>query len=401
VITVTNTTGAGSGANKTDFDDSSLRGGDDEHNGKWIVCTSGSNNGSITRVEDYDATYRVTVSPAVGTNFGTADTYELWEVPWNPKDINRFINQAITDATGRVFDPEEDITLHGDGTTAKFSIPSEFDMINRVERRIAVSEASIHSCGSAWDELNDTDVTVSLDTKDYKRSGGSNKMVIGASMTAADIIMTENITSLNLSGYTHIEFWMKSTVAEAEGGLQLLLDNTASWASPLETRNVPARVADTWKFCRVALANPETDTAIISVGLKYTTDIGAATLWIDDIRAVKDGSEVWEKVPMHLWKIDGENRKLILSEGGRSFVGYRMLKLIGGGKPALMTAETTVCEIDDDYVIAAAIARALASQAGGASTDPHDHRRRSEFWTALAEEKKRSLPMLVNARRVG
>ena len=45
--------------------DANLRGGDDEHNGKWVVFHDGDNAGLIRRVSDYVAsTNTLTVTPA-------------------------------------------------------------------------------------------------------------------------------------------------------------------------------------------------------------------------------------------------------------------------------------------------------------------------------------------------
>ena len=103
------------------------------------------------------------------------------------------------------------------------------------------------------------------------KGSASNKFVIAAGASAGDIA-TDSITSVNLAKYDYIEFWIKSTVATSAGNLKILLDDSASCASPIETLNVPALTANTWKYCRVALSNPHTDTAIISVGLEYIPD---------------------------------------------------------------------------------------------------------------------------------
>lgn len=391
----------------TTFLTNGLWGGTNDNLG-WLQFTGPTNNdGSTARVLSSAVTagqFTLTMKnilAAALTATAAADTAELWDIKHNPLDIHELINQAIIELTGLAYDPEESLALFADGVTARFSLPTEFAMVNRVDVRTAVSQAKIHTCGTVWDESVDGDVTASQDTEDYKRSSGSLKLVVAATASANDILATDSITSLDLSGYDYVEFWIKSTVAEAAGGLQLLLDNAASCASPQETLNVPALTADTWTYCRVALANPELDTAIISVGLKYVTGIGACTIWLDDIKAVLDASAVWEPLEPRLWRIDQEARTLVLTAGGRSAAGYRLMKLTGGDKPALLTTDAGTCEIDDQFVIARATELALLSAGGGPNTDPDALRSLAAYWRSRADAAKRSLPFLTGVRTVG
>jgi hypothetical protein len=120
---------------------------------------------------------------------------------------------------------------------------------------------------------------------DKKVGTNSASFVLGADCLVG-IIATEAISATNLSLYTHIFGWIKSDVALAAGDFQLLLDDTANCASPLETISLPACLAATWTRFRIPLANPATDLAIISIGLRQAVDKGALTLLLDDIRAV-------------------------------------------------------------------------------------------------------------------
>lgn len=145
----------------------------------------------------------------------------------------------------------------------------------------------IDDCEDAWDEDVPANYTVSLDNVDYKVGTSSVKVVITAAGVAGTILTEVVAPGTALPKFTHIEFWIKSSVATAAGDLQILLDDTAKCVSPLETLNVPALVANTWTHVRVALLNPQLDTAIISLGLKYTVDIGACEIHLDDFRAVR------------------------------------------------------------------------------------------------------------------
>jgi len=382
--------------------DTLVLGGADNHIGSWVRFTSGDDDAETRRVTDSAISSNVTtltIKPALSATSSSGDGYELWKGDYNPDDIDDFINQAIMTATGWVYDPIENISLHGDGKQARFDIPSGISMISKVEYRDKVSATRIHAAGATFDEKTDSDFTQSLDTKDRKQGSQSLKMVIAAGASAGDFV-TDSIASKNLSGYDTIEMWVKSTVATSAGNLKLLLDDTASCASPLETLSIPALSADTWTFVRMSLANPETDTAIISVGLEYDSDIGACTVWIDDISAVANDTAEWATLDRRNWKIDKEARDLILMRDGQSAVGYRLIKITGGDKPALLTADSSTTEIDEDYIIANTITLALLASSGGPSIDPDAKRQLSAFWSDQAQRARRAFPMLVNVRSV-
>ena len=390
------------GSATTVVDNTLVLGGADNYIGYWLRLTSGDDDGVIRRVTDSSISSNVTtltVMPALSASSTSGDTYELWHGSYNPASIDYFINQTIIGVTGNTYDPIENIELHGDGTQVRFDIPSNISMISRVEYRDKVSSTRIHAAAATFDETTDGEFTQSLDTKDRKQGTQSLKMVIASGASAGDFV-TDSITSKDLSGYDTIEMWVKSTVATSAGNLKLLLDNTAACVSPLETLSIPALSADTWTFVRMSLANPETDTAIISVGLEYDADIGAVTVWIDDISAVANDTAEWTTLPRHNWRIDRESRDLLLVRDGHDAVGYSLIKITGGDKPALLTSDSTATEIDENFIIANATNLALISTSGGPATDPDAKRQLSAYWSAQAERARKSFPMLVNVRQV-
>ena len=390
------------GSTTTVVDNTLVLGGADNYIGHWVRLTSGDDDGAIRRVTDSAISSNVTtltIMPALSASSTSGDTYELWQGVYNPASIDDFINQAIIGATGNAYDPIENVELHGDGKQVRFDIPSNISMISRVDYRAKVSSTRIHACATTFDETTDSDFTQSLDTKDRKQGTQSLKVVIAVGASAGDFV-TDSITSKDISKYDYIEMWVKSTVATSSGNLKLLLDDTSACASPLETLSIPALSADTWTFVRMALANPETDTAIISVGLEYDADLGACTVWIDDISAVENDTAEWTTLDRRNWMIDKEARDLILSRDGHDAVGYSLIKIVGGDKPALLTDDSTATEVDENFIIAHATNLALISTSGGPATDPDAKRQLSAYWAAQAERSRRALPLLVNVRHV-
>ena len=384
--------------------DNTLVGGDDNHIGKWVVFNDASaSTVEISRVSDYtSSSTTLTVSPAFANATATSDTYELWDDIYPPLRVEDFINQSILDATGHAYDPVESLALHSDGNTQRFDIPSGISMIQNIYYRTSVDSARLLSCNSAMDETVDSDFTITADTKMKKQGTASNRIVIAVGASAGDIA-TDSITSKDISQYDYIEFWVRSSVATSAGNLKILLDDTASCATPTvngEVLSVPALSADTWTFCRVALSNPEDDTAIISVGLEYDADLGACTVWLDDISVVANDSAEWIKVPRNLWKIDKQEKDIVFDNYYHGIARYNLLKIVGGDKPALLTADTDTSELDEQYLIARSTALAFASASGGPNTDPDNKNNMAGFWMGMSQQAKRQIPLLTDVRLV-
>lgn len=381
--------------------DNTLIGADDNHNGKWVIFNDASgNSGQTTRVSDYtSSSTTLTLSPAVDASSATSDTYEIWDDIYSPARVNEFINQAIIDATGHAYDPVEKLDLHTDGKSLRFDIPSGLSMIQDIYYRDKVDFTRLHACASVFDESVDSDFTVALDTKDKKQGTQSCKFTIAAGASAGDLA-TDSITSKDISGYDYVEFWVKSTVATSAGNLKVHLDDTANCASPVESILIPALSADTWTFVRDKIDNPELCSAIISVGLEFDSDLGACTVWLDDISAVSNDSAQWVKMPRNLWKIDKEAKDIVLDDYAHGVARYNLLKLVGGDKPALLTSDSDTSEIDEQYIIARATALAFASASGGPQTDPDNKNNMAGFWMGLSSSARRAFPLLTNVRLV-
>ena len=388
-------TSTGSTTTLVDTSLTTVIGGNDDHKGKWIIFTSGDNDGDIARVTDYVAssttlTFAAGAGVTVGASTVSGNTYELWDGEYAPTRIHDFINQAIISATGQVYDPIEDISLHSDGHTLRFDIPSNISMIQDILYRNSIESTSLHSCNAVFDETVDSDFTASVDTEDKKQGTGANKFVIAVGASAGDIA-TDSITSKDISKYDYLECWIKSTVATSAGNLKILLDDSASCASPIETLLVPALTADTWTFVRMSLDNAETDTAIISVGLEYDSDLGACTVWVDDISVVRNDTAEWIKVPRNLWRIDKQSQEIIFDSYFDGLAPYDLLKIVGGDKPALLSADSTSNEISDDYVMQEATGRAFLAS---------DRRELAAPWLTLSSAARRNFPMLTNVRTI-
>jgi hypothetical protein len=145
----------------------------------------------------------------------------------------------------------------------------------------------IEDCEDAWNEFVAANVTSTADT-DCKVGSHSAKLAVGVDVAAGTLLASEAITALDLSGRKEISLWIKSSVTINANDLRLFLDDNVTCESPLESLFIPALVANTWTKVALTLANPASDTAIISVGIQMVVDTGAFNLFIDDVRGIAD-----------------------------------------------------------------------------------------------------------------
>ena len=398
---VTGTT-SGSGSTTTAVD-ATLFGGDDEYNGSYIRFTSGTYDGTTRRITDYaSSTGTMTFAAVAGTIAGSV-TYELWSDGFDPQVIDEFIDQSVLEIAGRSYDPVENLDIHTDRINARWEIPSGIEMIQDVYYRNKFTVKELHNCNTVFNESVDSDFTITADTEDYKTGSASNKIVIAAGASAGDTA-SDTITTVNISKYDYIEFWIKSSVATSAGNLKIHLVDADGIEESLD---VPALTANVWKYCRVALVAPYDNTAITQVRFEYDSDLGACVVHLDDIKVVKNDTATWEKLARNTWRIDKEGTlqgastaDLVLSDRGRALASYRLIKLTGGDKPAELSSDSSTTEVPEDYIIS--YATALAAQAGSVrpDIDIDGMRNLAAFWFAKSEQARNNMPFLSNVRTV-
>lgn len=144
----------------------------------------------------------------------------------------------------------------------------------------------IEDCEDAWNESVDPDVTSEVDPADKKSGVNSVKLTVAALAAAGDILATEAVGPLDLTTKKGMLVWFKSSVALNAGDLQILLDNSASCASPEAALDLPAANADEWTLGLLTFPNPALLAAVISVGVKMVVDKGAFVLRLDELIAL-------------------------------------------------------------------------------------------------------------------
>ena len=163
--------------------------------------------------------------------------------------------------------------------------PSAWDL-GTVTAKIKAADVGgnvLNNCDTAWDAA--ANVTCSADTSVKVEGTGSNKMACAAGLAAGALMATDVITSVDLTYALHIDFWFRSDVALNAGDVQLLIDNTATCASPTKSWDLPAISANTWTKVSIVCGDMSGagNNAIISIGLKQVVDKGAMNCYIDAV----------------------------------------------------------------------------------------------------------------------
>ena len=230
------------GGSTTTIVDTSQKGGTDEHKGKWGLMTGGTagNIGLFRQVTAFvTSTSTFTISPALPSGVANGDTYELLPEDFTPTLIHSLINQAIDYATGKAYDPEEDVSLHLHPDERRYVVPTNIAVITKLERRVQHSGIQIDPCESGWTEQ--TNVTQAFDSTIKRAGNNSLRLIVAAGAAAGDIIASKTISSLDVSKYDTLEFWIRCSAATAAGDMTLrLLSGSATI-----TFSIPALVADT------------------------------------------------------------------------------------------------------------------------------------------------------------
>ena len=387
---------SGSGSTSTVID-STLRGGNDTHNGKHLWFTGPSNNdGTYRRVDDFAAACdKLTTDGATITSTAACDTYEMWLSNFDPRDANRFINQSIRDSFGITWTHVGDRSLHGSDRLLRLDIPTNIAGLTDVEYRRNVRDRQILPV-RIWDEAVDADFTVTLDAEDTLFGRRPVKFAVAGTVTCGDTV-SDLLCSTDFSGFTHVEFGFKTVETIAACDVLFRLDDACG---NVESISIPAVVAaaqrqDVW--VRLALATPETDTAVTKVTLEYNANAKANTFWMTDIRATHNDTEEWASLHPREWSVDKANRDILFTPGARNRISYKTIRLTGGDTPTLLCTDATVADLDN-YYITARTTELMLSALGSARTERQERDRL--YWRGEAQQARKAFVITPNMRQV-
>jgi len=146
-------------------------------------------------------------------------------------------------------------------------------------------ELGIDDCETAWNTRQGANVVCTADV-DHQVGTFSAKMAVQAG-AALGLLATHNFASLDLSAHPTVKLWVKHSLGCAGGDLKLHLSSIADCGgTPNEEEiDLPSLAANVWTQISIPLANPGSDTAIISVGIEMAAnDPGAFDLFLDGIK---------------------------------------------------------------------------------------------------------------------
>ncbi|HEX77520.1 MAG TPA: hypothetical protein G4O03_03790 [Dehalococcoidia bacterium] len=146
-------------------------------------------------------------------------------------------------------------------------------------------------------------VTPARDTDDRKEGTASVELTIvtGVAPGSGLLAYHDLASAMDLSSQTEVKLWVKSdTDLTVANQLQLVLDDTAACASPLETIDIGTLTAGTWTRVSLTLANPSQDSAILSIGLNTGGGLPASTTIVVNLDSIEGdpptGGEVHELI---------------------------------------------------------------------------------------------------------
>ena len=200
-------------------------------------------------------------------------------------------------------------------------MPNVFNVNDDIDRAELLPPASytggttVEDCEDAWNEVSPTGGTITAGAPN-KVVGTNCVKIAMAANAAVGIIASEVITTTDLSGMKYLTCYIMCTIGVAAGDLQLCIDNTAQCASPVKAIDIPALRANVMNFVVLPLGTSGTgQNAIISVGLKMVTDLGACDVYIDHVQAWPDYPTTGDGVDVSGYMGRG---KLVLSMTGNS-----------------------------------------------------------------------------------
>ena len=373
-------------------------GGGSEFRAGWVV---GSDSASPPVVEirrvfsssPSDRSLTMTV-PFSGTP-NTSWTYELWSPDTPPTMAHEFINQALAEVTRKQSISITSDSMHMGGGIRRFNLGDSFTGVREVEYRNRFTGEQFLSFDDAPSTLT-SNATVSIDSADFREGQGATKITVAAGESSATAFAASTIDSVDLSKYTQVEYWAKSNVTTSSETFRIRLLNGSSVR---ETLAMPALNPDSWTYVTTPLSSPEVDTDITVVQLSTgSSDGGSATLWWDDLKAVRLNAEHHRKIPRKFWSIDKDARQLVLDDDAH--MGYSKLKITGTRKPNLVSSDSDVVEANSEYVINSVVAKMLRSRGDRTQANRDAAFEQADRYEALAQVQRQRGGVLANIRWV-
>ena len=136
-------------------DTKNLLGPDDEHNGKEVLIYETTDEAvpqdESSIVSNFTSSSNIaTCVPIFTAEITTLDKYEMWKRPWRIADINEVINQAINEATGKVYPVKSITSAFTWADKYLYDVLSGFTHLTKVEFVQSETAVTVDKCEVAW-----------------------------------------------------------------------------------------------------------------------------------------------------------------------------------------------------------------------------------------------------------
>ena len=156
---------------------------------------------------------------------------------------------------------------------------------NQIQPHKLIDDAEI-----VWKEADETNVSLKLDAGAFVQGQSSLKLELPLYKELKSVIAEKTFAELDLSGFDHIEFWVRSDTTIGSGYFELALYDSVPLITPLEVFSIPELEENVWTLVSSPMSNPESDVEVRAVGVRFSADkpqmSSNRALWLDEIKAL-------------------------------------------------------------------------------------------------------------------
>ncbi|MDA0232077.1 MAG: hypothetical protein O3C69_01155 [Chloroflexi bacterium] len=369
-------------------------GTDNEHRGRWVYATDAGGATHVRRVFASSRDERsITVSKAFPAVPYSTWIYELWDIDVPPGVVHEFINQAISGVTRKGSVEDVDDTFHTGGRINSFALSSNWTGVRDLNWRSGFAGQQIASLDQPLTELT-ANVSAVADSADFRQGSAAARLDVGAAAAANEALAEAGFTAVDGRGYDRVEFWHKSNGAITSSNLVVQLRQGSSTHESIPVPATLATQSGQWRYASMALTAPERNNAINAVRVAAgSSDGGAITAWLDDVKLVRSNSEVWHRVPREFWRVGAASRQFTLTDDAR-------LRVTGVRAPTLLDSDSQICEVDTQYVINSTAAGVMRSRSDRRGAIRDAAMQQADLYEQIAQTQRLRMNTPANIRWV-
>lgn len=371
-------------------------GTENEHRGRWVYATDASGGTHLRRAFASSRDERsITVSKSFPTLPDSTWLYELWDTDVPPGTVHEFINQAISGVTRKGSVEDVDDGFHTGGHVTSFALSSNWTGVRELNWRSGFVGEQIASFDLSVTELT-ANVTTTSDSADFRQGSAAARLEVSAAAAANEALAEASFSSVDARDYDRVEFWHKSSGAMTSSNLIVQLRQGSSTHDAVP---VPASTRGEWRYASLPLVSPERNDALNAVRVAVgSSDGGAITAWLDDVKLVRSNSEVWHRVPREFWNVDAARRQFSLSDDAR--LPYARLRVTGVRAPSLLQSDSQICEVNSQYVVNSTAASVLRSRSDRRGANRDAAMQQADLYEQIAQTQRLRMNTPANIRWV-